>query len=235
MNSKWKVAAAATIGSVLITGVASAQEKDQVQRTGEESRPLAPATHDVELTIATGYEQAFGKVASGQPRLQDIGEAGGAVQVGAGYRLIPQLTLGVYGSGAMFARADEAEQSTKAYSAAAGVQADWHFIPAGHEVDPWLSLGTGWRGYWAHTDQGTNSMQGMELAKLQIGLDYRVDESLAISPVVGVDLSTFFTQSTPAAETFHNISNPDVNTFVFAGLQGRFDIPSGRPSQVASR
>jgi hypothetical protein len=235
MNSKWKVAAAATIGGMLITGAASAQEKDQVQNTSDKSRSLAPATHDVELTIGTGYEQAFGKVASGQPKLQDIGEAGGAIQLGAGYRLIPQLTLGVYGSGAMFARADEAEQSTKAYSAAAGVQADWHFIPAGHEVDPWLSLGTGWRGYWAHTDQGTNSMQGMELAKLQIGVDYRVDESLALSPVVGVDLSTFFAQSTPAAEAFHNISNPNVNTFVFAGLQGRFDVPSGKSSQVASR
>jgi outer membrane protein W len=234
MNSKWKVAAAATMGSMLITGAAGAQEKDQVQSTSDGFRSLAPATHDVELTIATGYEQAFGKVASGQPKLQDIGEAGGAVQLGAGYRLIPQLTLGVYGSGAMFARADEAEQSTKVYSAAAGVQADWHFLPAGHEFDPWLSLGTGWRGYWA-TDQGTNSMQGMELAKLQIGLDYRVDESLSLSPVVGVDLSTFFTQSTPAAEAFHNISNPDVNTFLFAGVQGRFDIPSGKPSQVASR
>jgi hypothetical protein len=235
MNSKWKFAAAATIGSMLITGAASAQEKDQVQSTSDTSRSLAPATHDVELTIATGYEQAFGKVASGQARLQDIGEAGGAVQLGAGYRLIPQLTLGLYGSGAMFARADEAEPSTKVYSAAAGVQADWHFIPGGHEFDPWLSLGTGWRGYWAHTDQGTNSMQGMELAKLQIGVDYRVDEWLALSPVVGVDLSTFFTQSTPAAGAFHNISNPDVNTFLFAGLQGRFDIPSGKSSQVASR
>jgi hypothetical protein len=156
MNSKWKVAAAATIGSILITGAASAQEKDQVESTSDKSRSLAPATHDVELTIATGYEQAFGKVASGQPQLQDIGEAGGAVQLGAGYRLIPQLTLGVYGSGAMFARADEAEQSTKVYSAAAGVQADLHLNPAGHEFDPWLSLGTGWRGYWAHTDLGTN-------------------------------------------------------------------------------
>jgi hypothetical protein len=135
----------------------------------------------------------------------------------------------------MFARADEAAQSTKVYSAATGVQADVHFIPAGHEFDPWLSLSTGWRGYWAHTDQGTSSMQGMELAKLQIGVDYRVDESLALSPVVGVDLSSFFTQSTPAAETFHNISKPDVNTFVFAGLQGRFDIPSGKSPQVASR
>jgi hypothetical protein len=235
MNTHRYAATAAIISSILVTGAASAEEKDEVRSTSEKSRSLSPATHDVEMTIGTGYEQGFGNVGSGQPALTDIGTAGGAVQVGVGYRLIPQLTLGVYGSGAMFGRGDQVDPSTNLYSAAAGVQADWHFLSAGHEIDPWLSLGSGWRGYWAHGDQGTTSMQGMELAKLQIGVDYRVDEAVAIGPVVGVDLSTFFTQSTPTAGGFSNISNPNVNTFLFAGLQGRFDIPTGKSSQVASR
>jgi hypothetical protein len=235
INSKWTTAAVMAVSGILFANAANAQEKDRAEAGSESSRDLAPATNNVELTIGTGWEQAFGKIASAEPRLQDIGIAGGGVEVGVGYRLIPQLTLGVYGSGAMFARADAVDASTNVYSAAAGVQADWHFLPGGHEFDPWVSLGTGWRGYWAHADAGTLSLQGMELGKLQVGVDYRVDRAVAISPVVGADLSAFFTESTPASTGFRNLSSPNVNTFLFAGVQGRFDIPTSSSSQVASR
>ena len=236
MNTKWSSAAAITISGLLVASAASAQQRDERQNAGDTSDSLAPATHSVELTVGTGYAQGFGKIASAQPSLTDIGQAGGAVQVGVGYRIIPQLTLGVYGAGAMFGRGDQVDPSANLSSAAAGVQADWHFLPGGHQLDPWVSLGSGWRGYWNHADQGTTSLQGLELAKLQIGLDYRIDQAIAISPVIGADLSTFFTQSTPTATAFTNISSPNVNTFVFAGLQGRFDVPTGgESSKVASR
>jgi hypothetical protein len=76
----------------------------------------------------------------------------------------------------------------------------------------------------------------MELAKLQLGVDYRVAQSVSVSPVVGVDLSTFFTQQTPETNRFTNITSPEVNTFLFLGMMGRFDIPTGtRATQVASR
>jgi hypothetical protein len=76
----------------------------------------------------------------------------------------------------------------------------------------------------------------MEIAKLQVGLDYRIDQAVSIGPVVGADLSTFFTQSTPGSNGFSNISSPQVNTFVFAGLMGRFDVPTQlNRSQVAAR
>jgi hypothetical protein len=236
MNTKWSSAAAVTISGFLVATAASAQQRDEGQHAGDKSESLAPATHSVELTVGTGYAQGFGKIASSQPSLTDIGQAGGAIQIGVGYRLLPQLTLGVYGAGAVFGRGDQVDPSANLYSAAAGVQADWHFLPAGHDLDPWVSLGSGWRGYWNHADQGTTSIQGLELAKLQIGLDYRLDQAIAISPVIGADLSTFLTESTPTANGFSNISSPNVNTFVFAGLQGRFDIPTGEPSsKVASR
>jgi hypothetical protein len=70
-----------------------------------------------------------------------------------------------------------------------------------------------------------------------LGVDCRVDRAIAISPVVGADLTTFFTQSTPATQSFTKIDRPTVNAFVFAGLQGRFDIPTtaAGSSHVASR
>jgi hypothetical protein len=234
MNSKWFTAISLAISSTVVTGVASADEKDQASESKSE-RSLAPAAHAVELTIATGYEQAFGNVASGQPSFTDIAQAGGAVEASVGYRLMPQLTLGAYGSGGIFGRGGSVDASTNLYTATAGAKADWHFLPSAHDLDPWVSLGTGWRGYWLNANQGTTSLQGWEIAKLEVGLDYRVDQAAAIGPVVGIDVSTFFTQSTPSSGGFSNVSNPQANTFVFAGLQGRFDIPTSGQTQVASR
>jgi hypothetical protein len=206
---------------------AGAQAPDNDQVTKETSKKeLSPTIHAVELTIGTGYEQAFGEVSADQPSLTNMGQAGGAVQIGIGYRLIPQLTLGVYASGAMFGRGDQVDSSATLFSSAAGIQTDWHFLPGGHEFDPWVSLGSGWRGYWINENAGNVSVQGMELAKLQVGIDYRIDRAVSVSPVVGADLSAFLTESAPGSDGFHNISNPHVNTFLFAGMMGRFDIPT---------
>jgi hypothetical protein len=237
MNTKLTFGTAIAAGVLAFAGSASAQSQAKDQPKEESSSAtLAPATHAVELTIGAGYQQAFGKVSSSQPSLTDIGNAGGALQVGVGYRIIPQLTLGLYGSGAAFGRGDQVDNTANLYSAAAGIQADWHFLPSGHELDPWVSLGTGWRGYWINQTAGNTSAQGMELAKLQVGLDYRLDRTVSISPVIGADLSTFFTQSTPDSSGFHDVPSPEVNTFVFAGVMGRFDIATESDrSQVASR
>jgi hypothetical protein len=238
MNSKWMAAAAAATGTMMLAGVADAQEvaKDVATPSEARSHDLPAAKNAIELTVGTGYTQGFGDVASGQPTLKDVSTAGGAVQVGVGYRLIPELTLGVYGSGAMFGRGDRVESSTNIYSATAGVQADWHFLPAAHEWDPWVSLGTGWRGHWVHTNQGDTSMHGWEIAKLELGVDYRIAPAVSISPVIGADLTTFFTQSTPQSSSYQSLSNPNVNTFVFAGVLGRFDVPTRtNESAVASR
>lgn len=236
MNTKWIAAAAVTMSSIALGGVAGAQEKDR-NLPASKSDDLAPAISALELSIGTGYAQAFGDIGADRPKLTDVGQPGGAAQIGVGYRLIPQLTLGVYGAGAMFSRGDQVDGSTNLYSAAAGVQGDWHFLPSGHELDPWVSLGTGWRGYWIHGDQGTTSLQGLELAKLQVGVDYRVARAVALSPLIGADLSMFLSESSPASQSFSNIPDPRVNTFVFAGLMGRFDIPvsSDASSQVARR
>ena len=235
MNTKDTSVLAIVIGSMLVTGIAGAQEKDQVQASSG-GHNLDPVKDAVELTIGSGYAQGLGNVTSGQS-LTDVGTAGGAVQLSLGYRIIPQLSLGVYGSGSMFGRADhEVDSSTKLYSASAGLDSAWHFLPAHSEWDPWISLGTGWRGYWQQQDQGQTAMQGWEIAKLQTGVDFRVDKSIAISPVIGADLTTFFTQQTPQSSGYANIHSPQVTTFLFAGLQGRFDIPTGSgASQVASR
>src|SRR5580692_9766562 len=102
MKTKLATGVAVTMSALAFAGSARAQAQDKDQVVNEApAKDLAPATHAVELTVGTGYEQGFGKFSSGQPSLTDLGDAGGAVQVGVGYRIIPQLTLGLYASGSM--------------------------------------------------------------------------------------------------------------------------------------
>jgi hypothetical protein len=238
MNTKKLFGAAAVVtGSVLFAGVASAQSKDEGATPDTQSSSYMPApTHAIELKVATGYAQGFGDVGSNLPSLTDTANPGGAVELGVGYRIVPRLTIGVYGSGAAFGRGSTVDSSANLYSATAGVDATWHVLPYS-QLAPWVSLGSGWRGYWITADQGNVSRQGLELAKLQVGLDYRLTPGVAISPVLGADASMFLTQSTPDTSGFHNVSSPNVDTFVFGGVLGRFDIPTGGDSkgEVARR
>jgi hypothetical protein len=225
-TNQWLTKISFALGSMLVVTAASADEKDSAGSAEGSGSALRAPTHAVELTVGTGYAQGLGDIGAQQPRLRDFGTAGGAVQLGAGYRLTPNLTLGAYGSGGMFGRGDLVDSSASIYTATAGFEAGWHFRPD-RQLDPWVSLGSGWRGYWVSADQGTTSLHGIELAKLQVGLDYRLSQGVAISPVIGADLSTFLTESTPQTNAYQNVSNPNVNTFLFGGVQGRFDIPTG--------
>jgi hypothetical protein len=220
-------------GPVGTTRTTAYFEKDRVEAAP--ANPLDAPVNALEMTLGMVYEQPFGRIAPSQT-LSDNSSGGGGVHLGLGYRLAPEFSLGLYGTGAMFSRSDAADPTTHAYTASAGIEAGWHFLPALHRVDPWISLGSGWRGYWMNQSAGNTAAQGWEIAKLQGGVDFRVDRGLALGPVVGADITTFFAESTPAAPVFSSVTNPWANTFFFAGLQGRFDVQTSvAKSQVASR
>jgi len=223
------------MSAALVAGmgsVAHAAETD-LEVKGSAAGP-APAS-GIEIAISAGYSQGFGNVAAGAPALGDIASAGGVVELDIGYRLIPNLTLGVYGAGGSFTQrvswygtslSQPNAISDTHYSVAAGVHANWHFLPDG-VFDPWVGLGTGWRGYWTSTDSvGTTSRHGLELGRLQAGVDYRASETVAISPVIGADLSMFLTEQTAGQDTWHNVASPQLSTFVYAALLARFDLPT---------
>jgi hypothetical protein len=200
-----------------------AQSLSDAPARDEEPRDLSAVDDAVEITIATGYAQAFGATSSGQPNLTELGLAGWSLQLGVGYRLTPRLALAGYGGGALSQQAHLDGESL--YSALAGFRADWHFLPAGYEFDPWASLGAGWRGYWIEQAEGATSLQGFDLLKLQAGLDYRAERRAALGPVLGLDLSRFVWQAGPGAKSYEGTSHPRVNVFVFVGVMGRLDIP----------
>lgn len=177
-----------------------------------------------EIAVATGYAQGGGKLGGTLGSLEDVAGPGAAVEVDLGYRIIPQLTVGVYGTLAKSQHGDRIDSNTDVLGAAAGVQAAWHFRPQ-VSIDPWISLGGGWRALWLNPDAGkVTSLQGFDVARLQLGVDYRVTKEIAIAPVIGGSVSLFVSQDSPMTTSYTEIADKKVNFTGFVGLSGRFDF-----------
>jgi peptidoglycan-associated lipoprotein len=107
----------------------------------------------------------------------------------------------------------------------------YHFDPV-LRGDPWLRLGTGYRMLWENdpvgSAAGTSVMRhGFEALALKIGYDVRVSEDVAIAPVIGADLDVFLWQDSSVGGG-QALSTAQVGSFVYAGLQGRFDMGGTR-------
>jgi hypothetical protein len=177
-----------------------------------------------EIAVGTGYAQGGGKLGGTLGNLEDIAGPGAAVEVDVGYRIIPQLTVGVYGTLAKSQHGDLIDSSTDVLGATAGVQAAWHFRPQ-VSIDPWVSLGGGWRALWLDPAAGkVTSLQGLDVARLQLGVDYRVTKEIAIAPVIGGSVSLFVSQDSPMTTGYTAIPDKKVNFTGFVGLSGRFDF-----------
>jgi outer membrane protein OmpA-like peptidoglycan-associated protein len=113
---------------------------------------------------------------------------------------------------------------------AANLGATYHFEPV-VRGDPWLRLGTGYRMVWENDPTGASGAtvlrHGFELLTAKVGYDVRVSEDVALAPVVGADLDMFLWED-PSNGNSHALSSAQVGTFVYAGLQGRFDIGGTR-------
>jgi hypothetical protein len=184
---------------------------------------VAPVGHAIELAVGGGYTQGVGG-AGDIGAVEDLTGPGGNVEVDLGVRLTPQLAVGGYGTLARFRHGDAMLDGSQAWGATAGVQAAWHIRPD-RSVDPWISVGTGWRGLWL-TQQGAASTnaQGLEVVRAQLGLDYRASRGFAISPVIGASASVFLTENIPMTSDLSQIHDNRLNLYVFSGLMGRFDL-----------
>lgn len=190
--------------------------------TRASAQEVAAPASSFELGVSAGYAQGFGPAGGGVPRLQELGKAGGAVELDAGWRLAPSWLVGAYGEFGLFGSGD-LPGSDHALSVAAGLQAQLHLAP-GEQLDPWASLGFGWRGYWGELDHDARyGLQGLE-GRLRVGLDYRLSQKFAAGPVAGLTLTEFVSEKAPGADGYSEISDKKLDTFVFAGVGGRFDL-----------
>ncbi len=220
----------AAIAAALIAAPLYAQE---VSVTPESPSAKIAPNNAFELTLGGGYAQGWGGIGSGQRDLTDLTSGGGELQLGLGWRIDPRFMVGVYGTGGYYATRT-ATSGANIWTATAGVQGNYHFMPM-NEWDPWIGLSSGWRGMWIH-DIGTDSWHGLDVAKLTAGVDYRVSSQFAISPYASAGLTTFLTQKFAGQSEFSNVHSPDVNVWLAAGIQGRFDIGGGSShgTQLAS-
>ncbi len=209
------------IAAALLAAPVYAQEAGEV--TASPNPPPRAADNAFEITLGVGYAQGFGDIGARQRNLTDQSSAGGELQLGLGWRINPNFMVGLYGSGSIQATGDYTSGGN-VYTATAGVQANYHFLPL-DTWDPWIGLGSGWRALWInHQAGGTDSRHGLDIARLTAGVDYRVSSQFAVSPYVGAGLTTFLTQQLVGEQSFSNVNSPNVNVWIFGGIQGRFDL-----------
>lgn len=214
-----------------LSASASAQESE-----GSAPRPLGAPIDAVEIDVSTGYTQGFGGM-SGGPRgaVSDVARGGIGVGLGLGYRATPELAVGVTGQYQELTPAETQARGTRVRGAALGFEGKVHFLPY-ERVDPWLSLGAGYRLLWiAPEGPGNNVLQhGFELARAQLGLDVRVSRDIALGPVIGGDVNLFTARNPegPAGDTM--VPEKTVSTFLFAGVQGRFNVGGSRVEKTGT-
>jgi hypothetical protein len=186
-------------------------------------RAVAPVHHGVELSFGGGYTQGVGG-AGDIGSLDDMTGAGGTLEGQAGWRVTPHWAAGLYGTLAKFEHGAGLADGNRAYGATAGAQATYHSRPA-RSVDPWLSLGTGVRGLWlTQHSQTRDRAYGLELARVQLGVDYRITPGVAIAPVIGASASVFLANDATMAGELTSVRDNRLNLYVFGGLLGRFDV-----------
>ena len=196
---------------------------DAFNLSGALDRELPAVGTAVEAVVGGGYMQGAGG-AGDIGSVEDVTGAGGGLELQVGARVLPWLAVGVYGTLARFSRGDELAEGTRVRAATAGVQAVWHTRPS-RSLDPWISLGAGWRGLWlTPSGESASSLQGVELARVQLGIDYRFTRWLAIAPVIGASVTMFLAQNTAATEDLMSLDDNRVNFYGFTGVVGRFDV-----------
>lgn len=229
--------------AVLVTASSSAwaqsyQPGAEAGATGDlgVSRAAARAPRAAfEIGLNGGYTQPFGKIANGRVMRDEIG-AGGAVGLDLGYRLSPHWSLGFTGQYHDSGARGALDGNTDFRGVAGGVQGTYHMMPYGR-VDPYLTLGTGYRLLWRATDRAgdTNLLtHGLELGKAMLGVDFRISPSVALGPVVGADVNLFLWDNPEGPIGNQAIASGDrrPSTFLFAGLAARFDIGGTREDRA---
>jgi len=214
-----------TVGILVCTAtpVAFAQQTTASDESVEVSRGQVAAPRNAfEVGVEGGYTQPFGEV-NPVRKVSDIANAGGAIGLLLGWRINPRWSVGVTGQYNQNTPDTDLPADTSVFGVSAGLLATFHMMPYG-VVDPYASLGTGYRGLFmsaVQTEPDVN-LHGWQIARLLLGLDFRTSSDIAVGPVVGADVNTFL------ATDNKSVTDPGVNTFIFAGANARFDIGGTR-------
>ncbi|MGK3960529.1 hypothetical protein WMF38_46670 [Sorangium sp. So ce118] len=232
MKANTGVAIAAGALAVLCASVASAQDYEGEVPPSYLRSPLRAPGNALEIGVSVGYAQGFGDIGS-ERRLRDLSGPGAGVGVALGYRAVPGVGLGLTSSYEQYMARGPERRGTDLRGMMVGAEASFHLAPF-DRIDPVISLGGGYRALWtAAPGRASDTVtHGIELARLQAVLDVRMSDSVALGPSLGGGLNLFLWENTGASTRAREVPGRRVNTFVFAGLQGRFDVGGQRVREV---
>lgn len=218
MNKRLAILGSAAVVTAFAGG-ASAQETI--------TRQIDAPRRATEIGIGLGYSQPSGNLTMrGGDKAADLARGGGEVNAEVGYRIDARWLIGLYGGYGQY-HMPNGTSNDIINTATGGVQAQYHIMPF-QRVDPWLSLGVGYRGFFSTPDnQGTRALHGLQLARVRVGVDYRVSETVALGPVLGMDATMFTSEHRPGTgNTVDAVGsgNLTLTPFFFGGIAGRFDI-----------
>ncbi len=185
-----------------------------------------------EVGVNAGYTQGFGAIQNGIPTT-DVASGGFGVGADLGYRFNPHWAILGHAQYSQFGAGNVQRDTTSVRGAGFGMSGVYHVMPY-ERLDPWVSLGSGYRMLWVAPEGASDDVMyhGLEIAKLQVGLDVRATKDIAVGPVLAGGLDYFTWQNSDLDRNFHMIPDRRVSTFVFAGVQGRFDVGGHRDSRL---
>jgi hypothetical protein len=153
-----------------------------------------------EAGLRVGYGIPLGS-AAGDADLSD--GVGGQVPLilDVGYRVIPNLFLGLYAQYGFSWVGDTYDQlcdapgaSCSAHDIRLGIEGHLHFKPR-EKIDPWVGLGLGYEwltvGAEASNVEVSTTFSGFEFVNLQAGLDIKAADNFYIGPFLALTIAQF--------------------------------------------
>jgi hypothetical protein len=215
---------------VLLGTHGTSARAEEAPRPSFFDKSMAAPVGAFELNFATAYNQGWGNLTdSVSPtartlgrQVQDFAGAGIVFELDLGYRASPMFAAGVYGTVGGYTN-QTVLSGADTRSLTAGVQGQWFMRPF-RAFSPWITLGSGYRGSWFVPEVGgITARHGWELARLQIGADFRVSTEVAVAPYVAGDVNLVFSETLPNGDA-RNLHGPPAFASFTAGVLGRFDF-----------
>jgi outer membrane protein W len=161
----------------------------------------------IEVGLRVGYGIPLGDADGGANSSLSDGISGQIpIQIDLGYRVIPNLTIGLYGQYGFGFVGDQisdgcdasSQISCSAHDIRLGIQAHYHFQPR-EKLDPWIGLGLGYEWLGISVEGGglevSTTLHGFEFFNFQAGLDIAVAEHFYIGPVLTLSFAQFSSAS----------------------------------------
>lgn len=226
-------------------------------QTNQPEQGMAPppvrdwvARPGLQFGLRSGVIEGTGVVYSGLS-LRDASSAAIPIIADLGWRIIPQLYVGVYGQFAPVITKNT-PSCPQGFDCAAqdwrfGVQVDYHFLPKSR-FDPYVGLGSGYE-ILHSSSTGTVPVptpagsvngfasghaidRGWEFANLSLGFDYRVADSFGFGPFLSASFAEYNVRTgnsmvtVGGAQVLNNFLPPvdhGLHELFFAGIRGTFN------------